>query len=236
MPHPQDTKLSTPGPRSRWTRPHQPRGWLPYSGFTPFWPHHHHQYFCARNTWGSVSLTAVGPQLTAAHPPGGLCRPSAPPFVEEPDSSQSAPTIWSELTMPPMVLSASHHPSQRLGEGLSRLAATLPHNPPQSSGCPSATKYSADELPRTDAGAPRPVTANRTKAFGARDNTLCITHCIRHEKDQKGWGAANWQQFLIAIYFRTLLATSPPLHLTSRPLRCRWPLSGIETLTQRWPR
>lgn len=50
--HPQDTELSTPGPRWRLTRPHQPRRWLPYSGFTPPWPHHHHQYSCARNTWG----------------------------------------------------------------------------------------------------------------------------------------------------------------------------------------
>lgn len=50
--HPRDTELSTPGPRWRLTRPHQPRRWLPYSGFTPSWPHHHHQYSCARATWG----------------------------------------------------------------------------------------------------------------------------------------------------------------------------------------
>lgn len=49
--HPHDTELSTPGPRSRLTRPHQPRRGLPYSGFTPSWPPHHHQYSCARGPW-----------------------------------------------------------------------------------------------------------------------------------------------------------------------------------------
>lgn len=135
-----------------------------------------------------------------------------------------------------MVLSSSHHSSKRLGEGLSRLGATLPHNPPQPSGCPSATKYSAEDLPRTDAGAPRPESLRTSLNMGAEwTRTQQLHHTFftnRIKKVGKPPNGSNLSLLSISGRFSQLFIYSL---VTPRTLRCCWPLSGVNPVNRRWP-